>query len=59
MTIQHKKVGGIRFVKIGRMQMSFCITKAQPSARKPCADLLALDGLIAIVFFAAFAFITF
>jgi hypothetical protein len=39
--VRYRKVGGLRFLKVGRLQMSFCITKAagsttsHPAVRNP------------------------
>jgi hypothetical protein len=52
MTYSNRKVGGIRFVKLGRLQLSFCVTKAAPkqadrAAKRPLDHAgLALDGLV-------------
>jgi hypothetical protein len=31
--ISYKKVGGLRFVRIGRLQVSFCLVKAKAMAK--------------------------
>lgn len=52
--ISYKKVGGLRFLRIGRFQASWCIRKAAPmgwdasQARAENAGL-ALMGLVALV----------
>jgi hypothetical protein len=33
--ISYKKVGGLRFVRIGRLQVSFCLVKAKATAKAP------------------------
>lgn len=33
--IQRKKVGGITFLAIGRLRLSYCVAKAQPRPETP------------------------
>jgi len=55
--ITTKKVGGLRFVRIGRLQVSYCICKARPKAiretRKPSLGELGSDLILATLALAA------
>lgn len=33
MKITKRKVGGLTFLRVGRLQVSWCVTKAQPKAK--------------------------
>lgn len=33
--VRHRKVGGIRFLRIGRLQFSFCLCRSFAKAEKP------------------------
>lgn len=53
-----KRVGGIRFVRLGRLQLSFCVCKAQPRAERrgsPARGLGALYGAAALYIVSAFS----
>lgn len=51
--MSNKKVGGIRFIRIGRLNLSISMAKAK---RKPTPDaaMWMLDGLAATAMLAAF-----
>lgn len=49
-----KKVGGIRFVRIGRLQLSFCVCRARPADRATIAES-STDHFISLVAVLAFA----
>ena len=48
MSIRYTRNGALRFLRIGRLQMSWCICKpAKREARRPIhPETLALDGLL-------------
>jgi hypothetical protein len=41
MTLRYFKVGGLRFLRLGRLQLSFCVcrAKAKPARVEPTADM--------------------
>jgi hypothetical protein len=41
MKLSHKRVGGIRFLRIGRLQLSFCVCRRAPKGRYPQGDDMA------------------
>ena len=49
MTFRYTRNGALRFLRVGRVQLSWCICKpAKREARQPIhAETLALDGLLA------------
>lgn len=49
MSIRYTRNGALRFLRVGRVQMSWCICKpVKREARRPIpAEMLALDGLLA------------
>lgn len=54
--IRYSKVGGLRFIRIGSLQLSFCVTR-QPSKLPVVSD--DLDGVLAtLMCAAAFVLIT-
>jgi hypothetical protein len=48
MTYRNRKVGGIRFIRLGRMQVSFCRCKAEPADRMALSEGAA-DAVVALV----------
>lgn len=40
--ISHRKVGGIRFLKVGRLNVSMSISRQRGGGRKPAHTMLAL-----------------
>ena len=34
MTLSNRKVGGLRFLRFGKLQLSFCVVRSAPAPRK-------------------------
>ena len=53
MLVRYSRNGALRFLRIGRVQLSFCICKRTKPARRYDGQMLFADGLIAITLGAA------
>lgn len=53
MMFRYTRNGGMRFLRIGRIQMSFCLCKRQPRAVQDKPDHMFADGIIATVILAS------
>jgi hypothetical protein len=57
MTIRYTRNGALRFLRVGRIQLSWCICKAAPKVIKDRPSHMFADGIIATVLLACIAIV--